>query len=746
MEYKEFLHKKQYQFKPSGFKVDIESLNPMLFDWQKVLVRWALYKGKCALFEDCVAGETIIYTKTGPRRIDSLTSINNGLKVWSMMPDKSLKLCNASNSWANGIDAIYEVKTSKGFSVRCTKKHRFFTKNGWKHLSECEIGESLLVYDVSHLHSNSECDQSTLFEDDQNSSEKAQDFQSYYLDGRRLCDGQLLSFLNTYQYEIPSQGDAPRLCHPLSRSGDQVPISSHIPSPSIDRPSMPRSFCQASNKAVILESLPLSCDCICTDENNHTLQPIVSEKNHFLKEYEFHQVASEPFAVFPCIDSFFDEIESIKYLRTDTFYDISIPESSNYLANGIVSHNCGLGKTAQQLEWANKVHEHTGGDVLIFAPLAVSQQTVREGKKFGIKVNRCKDQSDVKSGINITNYERLDKFDPRLFIGVVLDESSITKNFTAAFTNKIIDNFGIVPYKLACSATPAPNDYTELGNTAEFLGVMTRPEMLAMYFVNDPSDTTAPWRLKGHVKDNKFWEWLASWCVVLQKPSDLGFSDEGFILPELNITENIIESDGAGWLVEWADGLSEVRQSMKDTMETRCSKVAEIVNNSKDIFCIWCSLNPESKMLSKFITGSVEVCGSDTSEFKEQSFIDFADNKIKALVTKPKIAMWGMNFQNCNNTIITGLSYSYEQFYQLIRRFYRFGQKKPVNVTIVIGERELGVLDSIRRKEKAMSDMFSGMVRYMQKITISELKHTRKKQTEYNPQLEMELPKFLEVA
>lgn len=417
-----------------------------------------------------------------------------------------------------------------------------------------------------------------------------------------------------------------------------------------------------------------------------------------------------------------------------------------YKGRSALFEDCGLGKTLQQLEWANQVHLHTNGNVLIFAPLAVSQQSVREGRKFGIDVNRCNNQEDVVSGINITNYERLEKFDPTSFVGIVLDESSIIKDFTGKFRNRLIEAYSQIPYKLACSATPSPNDYTELGNTAEFLGVMTRSEMLSMFFINDSGDTTASWRLKGHVADNKFWEWLSTWCVVLQRPSDLGFKDDGFILPELKIHEHVIPAEKTGWFIEHAEGLSGIRESMRDTMEDRCRLSAEIVNPSKDQWCIWCSLNQESEMLSKLISGAVEVKGSDDPEHKEAALLGFAEANISRLVTKPKIAMWGLNFQNCCNSVVTGLSHSYEQFYQLVRRFYRFGQSKPVNIHIVIGEREMGVLDTIKRKEKQMADMFAGMVRHMQKLTIQELSHSTRKTTPYNPTIEMKLPKFLEVA
>jgi hypothetical protein len=407
--------------------------------------------------------------------------------------------------------------------------------------------------------------------------------------------------------------------------------------------------------------------------------------------------------------------------------------------------DCGLGKTPQQLEWANRVYKETRGDVLIFAPLAVSQQTVREGRKFGIPVNICKSQNEIKRGINITNYERIDSFDPKHFKGIVLDESSIIKNFAAQFRNKLIDNFISIPYKLCCSATPAPNDYTELGNTAEFLGVMTRSEMLSMFFINDAGDTTAPWRLKGHVQNNIFWEWLASWCVAITKPSDIGYGNDGFILPELIYHEHIIPYKGQrhGFFVDDAKGLSDIRSSMRETLEERTSLCADIINSSKEIWVSWCSLNDESKSLKAKIKKSIEVKGADSQEYKEKTFLDFADNKIKCLVTKPKIAMFGMNWQNCNNIVVTGMSHSYEQFYQLVRRFYRFGQTKPVNVHIVIGEREGSVLETIKRKDKEARQMYSVMVDHMRNITKSELQKSGRSEIKYNPEKEMRLPQWL---
>lgn len=405
--------------------------------------------------------------------------------------------------------------------------------------------------------------------------------------------------------------------------------------------------------------------------------------------------------------------------------------------------DCGMGKTPMQLEWANQVHNETNKPVLILAPLAVSKQTQREGEKFGIDVNICRTQKDVINGINVTNYEKLHNFDCSAFAGIVLDESSILKSFTGKIRTEIIDSFINTPYKLACTATPAPNDYMELGNHAEFLGVMSRTEMLAMYFVHDGGDTSK-WRLKGHA-ESKYWEWVATWAAVLKKPSDLGYSDEGFILPELNIQTHFVESetDEGMLVVVPAQTLQERREARKKSLEDRVQVAADLINNSNEQWLVWCDFNAESELLSKTINYAVEVKGADSPEHKEDSMIRFATGEIKALVTKPSIAGFGMNWQNCNNMIFCGLSDSYEQFYQAVRRCWRFGQKKPVNVHIIISEKEESVLLNIKRKEEDAQKMAENMVKYTAKITAAEIHKTKRDTTEYKPDKEMIIPKWL---
>ena len=403
--------------------------------------------------------------------------------------------------------------------------------------------------------------------------------------------------------------------------------------------------------------------------------------------------------------------------------------------------DCGTGKTAMQLEWAQKVHEHTNGMILILAPLAVADQTKREGEKFEIDVKVCEKQDDCVNGINIANYEKLDRFVANKFVGIVLDESSILKSYSGKVRTSIINNFHEVPYKLACTATPAPNDYMELGNHSEFCGVMTRAEMLSMFFVHDGGQTSK-WRLKGHAQD-VFWQWLATFSVFIDNPKNIGYDMDGFELPELNVTEIVVDGDTP---ISETLTLSERRQARKDSLELRCEKAAELVNSSDEQWLVWCDLNDESSRLHELINESVEVRGSDKPEHKGKSMLAFSDGKIKALVTKPPIAGFGMNWQNCHNMIFTGLSDSYEQFYQAVRRCWRFGQEYPVNVYIIISAREGCVKENIERKQADFLKMQKEMTELTKEITKKELRSTCRISTPYEPKQIMRLPDWEEFA
>ena len=401
--------------------------------------------------------------------------------------------------------------------------------------------------------------------------------------------------------------------------------------------------------------------------------------------------------------------------------------------------DCGLGKTPMQLSWAHQVCTHAGGMVLILAPLAVADQTKREAEKFGYTAKVVESQSECISGINITNYEKMDRFVANEFVGVVLDESSILKSYSGKVRTAIIQNFHSVPYKLACTATPAPNDYMEIGNHSEFCGVMTRSEMLSMFFVHDGGQTSK-WRLKGHATD-VFWQWLATFSVFVDNPANIGYQVSGYDLPKLNINEIIVDGNEP---IKESLTLTERREARKESLELRCKKAAKLVNSSNEQWLVWCDLNDESARLSELISESVEVKGSDKSEYKSNSMLAFSDGTVKCLITKPKIAGFGMNWQNCHNMIFTGLSDSYEQYYQAVRRCWRFGQEKPVNVYIIISAKEGCVKENIERKQCDFQKMQSEMTELTKEITKKELKSTCRISTPYEPTKEMKLPDWEE--
>lgn len=391
----------------------------------------------------------------------------------------------------------------------------------------------------------------------------------------------------------------------------------------------------------------------------------------------------------------------------------------------------GLGKTLQQCEWARLVAEHTGGRVLIAAPLCVSQQTVEEAAKFGITVRHVRDQSQVGDGICITNYEMLHHFDPAAFAGVVLDESSILKNQTGKTRQMIIDMFSRTPYRLSCTATPSPNDFMELGNQAEFLGVMSAVEMFAMYFIHDGGDTSK-WRLKGHGK-TRFWEWLASWAVCIKSPADLGFDGSRYALPPLVMHDHIIDSqplDGQ-LFTGIAQTLSERRQAKRASIHDRVDAVASMVNASHEEWIVWCHLNDESAMLAKAIPDAVEVYGSLDPAEKERRIMAFTHGEARVLISKPSISGWGMNWQHCRNMAFVGLGDSFEAFYQAVRRCYRFGQGRAVHVHIIYSEAEGAIKANLERKYRQASEMSADMVEHMRTIMQREIKGTVMEKTEY---------------
>lgn len=409
----------------------------------------------------------------------------------------------------------------------------------------------------------------------------------------------------------------------------------------------------------------------------------------------------------------------------------------------------GLGKSLMELAWAQAIHQVTGKDILHLAPLAVSAQMAREGDKFGIPARVVAKQGDCLPGINITNYQKLDHFDLSRFGGVILDESSILKSTDGHYRTRLIEACQSIPFRLAATATPAPNDFMELGNHAEFLGIMKYTDMLATFFTHDGGDTQK-WRLKGHA-ENEFWKWMASWAVMLRKPSDLGYSNEGYDLPPLQFVQHMVSVDYApnaetGLLFPMqAETLQERIAARRATVADRCELAASVTPADRP-FVWWCNLNSESEMLTKLIPGAVETKGSDPDEVKERKLNDFSEGRTRVLVTKAGVAGFGMNWQHCADTGFVGLNDSFEQFYQAVRRFWRFGQTKPVNCHIIASEIEGATVSNIRRKEADAERMAAAMVMHMADLSSEAVRGMVRDTPAYNPTLPVILPKFLEAA
>ena len=410
--------------------------------------------------------------------------------------------------------------------------------------------------------------------------------------------------------------------------------------------------------------------------------------------------------------------------------------------------DCGLGKTPMQLQWAAEVSRHEGKPVLICAPLAVAKQTQREGVKFDVPVTVCRKGVDVKPGVNVTNYEMLEHFDAEVFAGVVLDESSILKDASSSTRKMLTEKFRNTPFKLCCTATPSPNDFMELGTHSDFLGVMNQPEMLATFFCHDGGNTSK-WRLKGHA-EQKFFEWVASWACCITNPADLGYDGSDFVLPELEIEEIVTKTkdmaNREGQFVLFAEtalSLNERREARRNSLDDRVEAAAEIANGTDEQVLVWCDLNAESEALAEAINGAVEVRGSQTPDFKENAMNGFTDGVNRVLVSKPSIAGYGMNWQQCNTMIFVGLSDSFEAYYQAVRRCWRFGQKRPVKVYIIISEAEGCVKQNIERKQADAQRMTKELVKYTKDILSAEIRHTSRMIENYITVERMEMPAWI---
>ncbi len=401
----------------------------------------------------------------------------------------------------------------------------------------------------------------------------------------------------------------------------------------------------------------------------------------------------------------------------------------------------GLGKTLMELVWALEVARATGRPVLHLAPLAVTAQIVREAVKFGIPLTEAL--------WLIVNYQRLDRLDLGRFGGVILDESSILKSFDGHYRTLLIASCASIPYRLAATATPAPNDLMEIGNHAEFLGIMSVTDMLATFFVHDGGDVRK-WRLKGHAEDD-FWRWVASWAVMLRKPSDLGFSDDGYDLPPLHMHEHRVEVDfapnGASGLLFPMEAvtLQERLAARRASVAERCARAIDLT--PRDDFCVWwCNLNEEADRIARAIPGAVNLHGGLKDSEKERIVLAFNDGSIRHLVTKCSIAGFGLNWQHCADTGFVGLNDSFEQYYQAIRRFWRFGQTRPVNCHVIAAETEGATVANIRRKEADADEMAAQMVRHMADLSAAEVRGSVRDTATYQPAAPVQVPAWLEAA
>lgn len=384
----------------------------------------------------------------------------------------------------------------------------------------------------------------------------------------------------------------------------------------------------------------------------------------------------------------------------------------------LLACDCGTGKTPMQLVWAENVVRKTNGRVLVLAPLAVTSQSSGEAEKFGIEVTRA---IKGNSGIVVTNYERLHHFDPNDFTGCVCDESSILKSFDGTRRGQITDFMKKMDYRLLCTATAAPNDYIELGTSSEAVGQLGHVDMLGRFFKNDQQNiaqgrqwgSASQWRFKGHAQE-AFWRWVCSWARAMRRPSDLGFDDTRFVLPELIEREHLVSArqlaDGLLFALP-AVGLKEEREEMRRTIAERCEKAAELAQGNTPVVS-WCHLNKEGDLLTKLIPGAIQISGADSDEAKEEKFLAFGSGQARVLVIKPKIGAWGLNWQHCHRMTFFP-SHSFEQYYQAVRRCWRFGQTQPVEVDVVTSEAGHGIMKNLQRKSLQCDEMFSRLVAHM---------------------------------
>lgn len=797
MTYKDFLRKKQFKQHVSGFDIDKDCLHQQLFEFQRDIVRWAIKKGKAAVFagtglgkchgkgteiimydgsikkvEDIKTNDLLMGTDSKPRRVKSLARGTD--KMYKIIPVKGESfICNEphvlslqmSGSYGNyKKDEIVNMPLNEYMNMPGSFKHRAKLWRASVEFNEKETCQDPYVMGIWLGDGTKKSPDITTGNKDievikyleQWSEKEGLVLTEKGISGNSITRSFTVKNANQWNKNHFRNSIAKFVLNGEKRIPEEYLINSRERRLSLLAGLIDSDGYHVDNcYEIVTKYKGLSDDILYLARSlgfgtTHRVVKKGIKESGFKAEYQKIIIYGHTDNI-PCKvkrkqakprkqkKNVLRTGFKVEYIGIDNYYGFEITGDHLYLLKDFtVTHN-----TLMQLEWARQINENTGKNVLILAPLAVASQTVREAEKINLSVTHIRQDIEVTDGVNITNYEQLHNVDTSKFDAVVLDESSILKSFTSKTRDLIINTFKDYAFKLACTATPAPNDHMELGNHSEFLNIMKRTEMLSMFFVHDAGQTQK-WRLKGHAED-KFWEWVSSWAVLITKPSELGYEDGNFDLPSLNMNELVVEgkANENELFPTFAQTLSERRQARKDSLEERVQKAADLVNATEEQFLVWCDLNRESELLTKAINDSVEVKGSDKSEHKEKSLLGFADGSVNRLVSKPSIAGMGMNWQGCRNMVFVGLSDSFEQVFQAIRRCWRFGQEREVNVYIVISEQEGAVLENIKRKEKDFDIMQEGMIRFTKDIVSENIKSTTTEKTEYIPTEKMEIPNFL---
>ena len=773
-DYNAFLKNKKQTRIESGFEVKESDLNEKLFPFQKYCVKRALQAGKFAFFEDCGLGKEQPYSE--PVLTPDGYALMGDLKVGDFVVARNGKPTRILNIYEQGEKDVYRVTFSDGTSTRCGLEHLWNVKTlndvsrkrGYRTLSLKDIMKNYVTERIDNRYPDKKrkaynysvpvCDAVEF------ANNGGVTINPYVL-GVIIGDGCISQ--HSVSISKPNHELRQRV-QSLVQNGDIVTdfasdgMTFRISNKVSNQPSWTK--CELEKLGLMgklskEKFIPNPYLCASVQDRKDLLQGLVDTDGHIVSEgvIEYSTASAQL-----CND--------VSFLARSLGYIVRVVERKSYYKNGgelfdnyriylyndkarklksitnielvgkekcrciyvddtehlyitndfVVTHN-----TVQQLEWAQKVMERINAPILILAPLAVVSQTIKEGVKFGYVVNEVPDNDDyftpTTNGIFITNYDNLEHVDAKSFGGIILDESSILKNFQGKTKQKIIDDFRSTPYKLACTATPSPNDTTELCNHAEFLDVMPRNEMLAMYFVHD-GGSTSDWRLKGHAVQ-AFWDFVSTWAVMLNKPSDIGFDDTGYSLPPLNVVQEIVETpkrNNGMFFNPVAVNATDFHKELRETYEIRLNKVAEIVKaHPNENFIIWIGHDQEGEYLRNLLPDAIEVKGSDNKQYKKDKLLGFGRGEFRILITKLKIAQFGLNYQNCHNQIYASLDFSFEATYQGIRRSYRFGQTEQVNIYLITTDTMQNVKDSFDKKQKA----FVKMQKYMTEATNRNLKN-----------------------